>query len=83
MPRYPNENIILIEICHQILVVNTICANAKMVGISFPIRVGAYSFASCSNAKKLLKVFNERYKFESYEVIRLKFDLFNYIKDRL
>lgn len=51
--------------------------------IVFPIAVEACSCASRLNVKIMLKNFEERYKLESYEVIRLKFDPVDYIKNKL
>ena len=55
----------------------------KRKGYEFPMKVGAYSCESHSNAKNMLKAFEMKYKLEAYEVVRPMFDLNGYVRDVL
>ena len=52
-------------------------------GYEFPMKVGAYSSESHSNAKDMLKAFEMKYKLEAYEVVRPMFDPNGYARDVL
>lgn len=60
----------LIELCRQVLEVNTLCSAVKKAGIPSPVVVGSYSCASRFDAKNLIKAFERKYKLKDYEVIR-------------
>ena len=53
--------------------------------ISFPNIVGAYSYACYFNLKNISKAFGEKckIKIKPFEVLRLNFNLINYMKDNL
>ena len=52
-------------------------------GYKFPMKVGAFSFETRSNAKNMLKVFEMKYKLEMYKVLRPMFDPNGYARDVL
>ena len=81
--RYPSGMIVLIEIVRQMVQVNVLSGSLKKKGYEFPMKVGAYSCESRSDAKNMLKAFEMKYKLEAYEVMRPMFDLNGYVRDVL
>ena len=75
--------IMLIEIVRQEIQVNVLSANLRKKGYEFPIKVGAYSCESWSDAKNILKAFENKYRLEEYEVVRPMFDPNGYARDVL
>ncbi len=57
--------------------------NLKKKGYEFPMKVGAYSCESHSDAKNMLKAFETKYQLELYEVVRPMFDPNGYARDVL
>lgn len=75
---------VLVELCQQILEVNTLCSNVKKIArISFPIVAGRYSCASRSNAQNMVKSFESKIKLVDYEVLRPQYDPINFVRDHL
>ena len=69
--RYLEDKVVLVELCQDILEVNTLCSNVKKIAeIPFPIVVGPYSCASRSDAHNLVKRFERKIKLLDYEVLR-------------
>ena len=83
LPRYPSNKIVLIEIVRQAIEVNVLSASLRKKGYEFPMKVGAYSCESRSDAKKMLKEFENKYKLEEYEVVRPIFNPNGYARDVL
>ena len=80
LPKYLDDMIMLMEIVRQALQVNMLSANLRKKGYEFPVKVGAYSCESRSDAKNMLKAF-EKYKLQEYGVLRPMFDPNGYTKD--
>ena len=83
LPRYPDDMIVLVEIVRQAIKVNVLGASLRKKGYEFPIKVGAYSCETRSDAKNILKAFENKYKLEEYEVVRPTFDPNGYARDVL
>ena len=60
LPKYLDDMIVLIEIVRQPIQVNVLSANLRKKGYEFPIKVGAYSCETRSNAKNILKAFKRK-----------------------
>ena len=60
LPRYRDDMIMLIEIMRQAIQVNVLSANLRKKGYEFPIKVGAYSCETRSDAKNILKAFERK-----------------------
>ena len=73
----------LIEIVRQMIQVNVLSGSLKKKVYEFPMKVGAYSCESYSNAKNMLKEFEMKYKLDAYKVIRPMFNLNGYVRDVL
>ena len=58
-------------------------ASLQKKGYEFPIKVGAYSYETRSDAKNILKAFESKYKLEECEVVRPMFDPNEYARDVL
>lgn len=83
-PRYHKDRVVLIELCRQVLEVNTLCLKLKkIVRIPFLIVVGPYYCASRSNSHNLVKAFDNIVKLIDYEVIRPQYGPINFVKDHL
>ena len=83
-PRYMDNKVVLVELCQQILEVNTLCLNVKNIfRIPFPIVVGPYSFSSRLDAQNLVKSFENNIKLLYYEIHRPLYDLVNFVRDNL
>jgi len=63
--------------------VNVLSESLKKKGYEFPMKVGAFSYDTHSDAKNILKVFEMKYKLEMYEVLRPMFDPNGYARDVL
>ena len=84
LPRYLEDKVVLVELCQQILEVNTFCFNVKKIaGIPFPIVVGPSSCASKSNASNIVKRFKKNIKLVDYEVLKPQYDLVKFLKGYL
>ena len=83
LPRYPSDMIMLIKLVRQAMHVNLLSVSLRKKGYKFPMRVGAFSCESWSDAKKMLKTFETRYSLEMYEVVRPMFDPRGYARDVL
>ena len=70
LPRYLDDMIVLVEIVRQEIQVNMLSTSLRKKGYEFPIKVGAYSCGSQSDAKNMLKEFENKYRLEEYEVVR-------------
>ena len=75
--------IVLIEIMGQVIQVNMLSTNLRKKRYEFHMKVGAYNCESWSDAKNILKAFENKYRFEEYEVVRPIFDPNGYAKDVL
>ena len=75
--------IMLIEIVRQAVQVNVLRRSLKKKGYEFPMKVGAYSCESYSDANNIFKVFKMKYKLEMYEVLRPMFDSNRYAREVL
>lgn len=74
----------MVELCRQILEINTLCSNVKKIAkVSFPIVVGLYLCASRSDAQNLVKRFESKIKLLDYEVLKPQYDLVNFVWDHL
>ena len=62
---------------------NVLSGSLKKKGYEFPMKVGAYSSESHSNAKDMLKAVEMKYKLEAYEVMRPMFNPNGYVRDVL
>ena len=60
LPRYLDDMIVLVEIVRQAIQVNALSASLRKKGYEFPIKVGAYSCESRSDAKNILKAFENK-----------------------
>ena len=83
LPKYLNNMIMLIKIMRQAIQVNVLSTSLRKKGYEFPIWVGSYSCESWSDAKNMLKAFENKYKLEEYEVVRPMFDPNGYVRDVL
>ena len=75
--------IMLVEIVRKATQVNVLSASLWKKGYDFPIKFGAYSCETRSDAKNILKAFENKYKLEEYEVVRPMFDPNGYARDVL
>ena len=75
--------IMLIKIMQQAIQVNMLSGSLKKKGYKFPMKVGAFGCETHSNAKNMLKMFEMKYKLETYEVLRPMFDTNGYARDVL
>lgn len=62
---------------------NMLSRSLKKKGYEFPMKVGVLSCESQSEAKNMLKVFEMKYKFKMYEVLRPMFDPNGYAREVL
>lgn len=83
LPRYLVDMIMLMEIMRQALQVNVLSASLRKKGYEFPLKVGSYICESKSDAKNILKAFEEKYKLQEYRVLRPMFDPNGYTRDVL
>lgn len=83
LPRYSSDMIVLVEIIEQALQVNVLSESLWKKGYEFPMKVGAFSCDSRSDAKNMMKIFEKKYKLDMYEVLRPMFDPNGYAKDVL
>lgn len=83
LSKYPSDMIVLIEIVRQEIQVNMLSGSLKKKGYEFPMKMGAFSCESHSDAKNMLKMFEMKYKLEMYEVLRPMFDLNEYAREVL
>ena len=75
LPGYPSDMILLIKIIRKSLQVNILSEILKKKGYEFPMKVGAFSYNTRSDAKNMMKVFDKKYKLDMYEVLRPMFNL--------
>ncbi len=83
LPRYPDDMIVLVEIVRKAIQLNVLSASLRKKRYEFPIKVGAYSCETRSDAKNILKAFESKYKLGEYEVVRPLFDPNGYARDVL
>ena len=63
--------------------VNVLSGSLKKKGYEFPMKVGAFSYKSHSDAKNMMNTFKMKYNLEMYEVLRPMFDPNGYAREVL